>query len=109
MVGLMHMCSFVLLVLSSERDFAVRLNETYSSRVTHLTQSSTQNFAPDSDLSLRKHDGSVASIGLWDASGVTTRHILTVPIGMGCDMVCVAVWGCFPATILFGGILFRTR
>ncbi|KFH02147.1 high-temperature-induced dauer-formation protein, partial [Toxoplasma gondii MAS] len=28
-IGLLHMCSFILLVLSSERDFAVRLNEPF--------------------------------------------------------------------------------
>ncbi|CBZ54563.1 conserved hypothetical protein [Neospora caninum Liverpool] len=28
-MGLLHMCSFILLVLSSERDFAVRLNEAF--------------------------------------------------------------------------------
>ncbi|PFH35756.1 hypothetical protein BESB_054070 [Besnoitia besnoiti] len=31
-IGLLHMCSFILLVLSSERDFAVRLNEPFTGK-----------------------------------------------------------------------------
>eukprot|EP00922_Rhytidocystis_sp_ex-Travisia-forbesii_P051308 GHVS01076168.1.p1 GENE.GHVS01076168.1~~GHVS01076168.1.p1 ORF type:complete len:792 (-),score=105.76 GHVS01076168.1:117-2492(-) len=31
-VGLLHMCSFILLVLSSEREFAVRLNEPFTEK-----------------------------------------------------------------------------
>lgn len=54
LVGLLHTASFVLLVLSSERSFAVRLNDSYSARIPLVMPAFQGNHADVLTLSLYK-------------------------------------------------------